>query len=95
MANALSLTARDFEQAFPKLKVYCGQNLELVERRIDEAVAFTNVSGLGDTQAAYVALRKARWLLHLDGCSFASKEQAKAFKASLDRAAFVIGCRIV
>lgn len=88
------LTVQDFENQFPGIKDFCGRHDGVVQSKIDEALAFTDVEALGD-QARYVVLRKARWLLHLDGCPFVTKHQADAFKQNLDCMSFGIGCRVL
>ena len=91
---SLGLTFKDFVEEFPGLKSFCGTNEALVTRKLAEAEEFTNISILRD-QARYVVLRRARWLLHLDGCAFATKEQAQEFKKHLDRVAYTPGPGVV
>lgn len=80
--------------AFPGLKDVACDRRTMVEAKLAEASSYVDAAAYG-SNAQTMILRWARWLLHVDGCSFASAEQAEAFKAHLDAATLSIGCRVL
>lgn len=87
-------TVEDLVEAFPGLKDLACNRRAFVEAKIAEAETYVDASAYG-SNASTMVMRWARWLLHVDGCSFASAEQAEAFKTHLDAAGLSIGCRVL
>lgn len=87
-------TVETLVEAFPGLKDLACDKRAFVERKLDEAATYVDAAAYG-ANAETMILRWARWLLHVDGCSFASAEQAEAFKAHLDAAGLGVSVRVL